>query len=242
MQSAGQEFLDIISRLEQTEREVYKKKRSEEKSTSAYRVGSRVFWYGFVGPAIISLVLALAVWLGAPRELLYISVTLLLITYIVIVAYPLLGVWLYRGAIKDIFRAPFSNLVRSNVERPLQIDSLYLPEILQLAKGDLQLGVMELKNARHDFEQRIAVVAGPIKTVGILPGLLATLVAFQQLDGQPVWAQAIAYANPLVFFMAVVGHHFLARYDRMISLAELALAIHEEKHKLSSGSLAVELA
>jgi len=240
VQPAGHEFLDVISRLEQTEREMYKKKRIEEKSTSAYQIGFWVYWCGFIGPALISIGLASAVWLGAPRELIYVSTLLLLLTYMLILVYPLLGIWLYRGTIKSVFRAPFANLLRSNVERPLQVDTLYLAVLLELPKRDLQLGIMELKDARQNLAQRISLVAGPIEAVGILPGLLAMLVAFPQLDGQPVWAQAIAYANPLVFFMAVIGHRFLARYDRMISLAELALTMRGEKHKLPSSTLVVE--
>jgi len=228
MQPTGKKFLDILACLEQTERDLIKQQRIQEKSTTAYRVSRWAFWGGFIGPLVVSIVLAFAVWMGAPRDLLYFSILLLLLTYLVILTYPLVGAWLHRGAIRSVFRAPFANLLKNYLERPLQVDGLYLPQFAALPKTDLQLGIVELKEARQNFSQRIALVAGPIKSVGILPGLLAMLVSLQQLNSQPEWVQAIAYANPLIFFMAVIAHHFLTRYDRMISLAELALTQREE--------------
>lgn len=222
-------LLEILGSLEQAEKDLLKQQRIQEKATVSYRVGFWVFWAGFMAPMVCSMAVALAVWLGvAPRNWLVASVILLLLTYLVILTYPLLGAWLYRGAILSVFRAPFANLLNNYLERPLRVDGDYLPQLAVLPKPELQLGIMELKEARKSLAQRVALVAGPIETVGILPGLVAMLVTFQQLDSQPAWIQAIAYANPLIFVMAVIGHNFLARYDRMIALAELALTQQPE--------------
>jgi hypothetical protein len=228
MQPKGQTLLEILSTIEQTEKDLIKQKRAQEKSTTAYRLGSWVFWGGFVSPAVLSLVLIIPVWLGAPRLLGHGSVLLLAFSYLVIFFYPFFGAWLYRGTLNNIFRAPFSSILKANVERPMQVDSHYLAQLTALPKTDLQLGIMELKSERANFAQRISLFSGPIEKLGVLPGLLALLVTIQQLDGQPDWVHAIAYANILVFAMALfahyfLAHYFLARYDRMIALSELAL-------------------
>lgn len=228
MQPTRHKILEILGNLEQAEKDLLKQQRIQEKATTSYRVGFWVFWAGFITPMAISMALALAAWLGDYRDLLIGSVILLLVTYIVILAYPLLGAWLYRGAIRSAVHAPFANLLNNYLERPLRVDGDYLPQLAALPKPELQLGIMELKEARKSLAQRVALVAGPIETIGILPGLVAMLVTFQQLDSQPAWIQAIAYANPLIFLMAVIGHNFLARYDRMIALAELALTQQPE--------------
>lgn len=236
MQSNGQKFLDILAALEQTEKNLIKQKRAREKSTTAYRIGFWVFWVGFVGSLALSLLLIFSVWAGAPRVLGTVSILMLLASYLVILTYPLLGAWLYRGAIKSVFQAPFASILRANLEHPMQADSAHLPQLVALPKIELQQGIMELKDARRNFAQRTALVAGPIEKIGVLPGLLAMLATLQQFDGQPEWVQAIAYANPLVFIMAVVAHHFLARYDRMIALSELALTQQEKRAKTTRQS------
>lgn len=234
MQPAGQKLLDILAAIEQAEKDLLKKKRTQEKSTIAYRLGFWVFWGGVVSPALLSLILALSVWLGAPRPLGYVSIGLLAFAYLVIFFYPFFGAWLYRGALWNISRAPFASILKANVERPMQVDGLYLPQLTALPKTELKLGIMELKNERANFAQRIALFSGPIEKLGILPGLLALLVTIQKLDGQPDWVHVIAYANILVFIMALIAHYLLTRYDRMIALSELALSQKEEDTKATT--------
>lgn len=236
MQPEGQKLLDILSAIEQAEKGLIKQKRAQEKSTTAYRIGSWVFWGGVVSPAVLSLVLIIPVWLGAPRLLGYGSVLLLAFSYLVIFFYPFFGAWLYRGALKNISRAPFASILKANIERPMQVDGIYLPQLTALPKTDLQLGIMELKSERSNFAQRISLFSGPIEKLGVLPGLLALLVTIQNLGGQPDWVHAIAYANILVFAMALFAHHYLTRYDRMIALSELALVQHEERTKAATRS------
>lgn len=231
MQHAGQKLLDILANIEQSEKDLIKQKRAQEKSTSTYRLGAWVFWGGVVSPALLSLILALSVWLGAPRPLGYFGIGLLAFAYLVIFFYPFFGAWLYRGALRNISRAPFASILKANVERPMQVDGRYLPQLTALPKTELKLGIMELKNERANFAQRITLFSGPIEKLGILPGLLALLVTIQKLDGQPDWVHAIAYANILVFVIALIAHYLLTRYDRMIALSELALAQKEEETK-----------
>ncbi|TBU81063.1 hypothetical protein DNK06_08060 [Pseudomonas daroniae] len=222
MQPSSNPFITILADIEQEDRKLIKQKRDGEKSTSAYRVGFWVFWGGFVGSLAVSLVLAFFAW-WAP-SLAKASIVLLLLSYGIILVYPLLGAWLYRSEIGAIYRAPFASFLIANMVRPLQVDEAHLKQLVGLPKTDLQLGISALKNNRKDLAQRIALVVGPAEKVGVFPGVLAMFVTLKQLEGQPDWVLAIAYATPVFFVIAVIAHHLCARQDRMIALAELALS------------------
>jgi len=168
-------------------------------------------------------VLALIAWLWVPG-LAMASIVLLLLSYGIIVIYPLLGAWLYRSAIGTVYRAPFANFIKVNMARPLQVDGAQLSRLVELPKTELQLGISALKNHRNDLARRVALVAGPVEKVGVFPGVLAMLVTLKELQEQPDWVLAIAYATPVFFIMAVIAYHIGARLDRMIALAELAVS------------------
>lgn len=238
MQTETQHFLKILADIEHTEKDRRKQIRTQEKSTVAYRLGTKIFWIGVITPAILSVLLLAALWLGAPSWLGYLSIILLALSYMVILLYPFVGAWLYRVKLKAIYRAPFAHLLSLNVENPMQVDGLYLPQLNNLARTTLQLGVVELKNERNSFERRMSLLAGSIEKLGILPGLLALFATLPKLGAQPDWVYAIAYANIPLFLFSILVHTSLIRYDRMIALTELAIQLQGEAAKATASAFA----
>ena len=238
MQTETQRFLKILADIEHTEKDRRKQVRTQEKSTVAYRLGTKIFWIGVLTPAVFSLLLSTALWLGAPAWLGYLSIILLALSYVTILLYPFVGAWLYRGKLKAIYRAPFAHLLSLNVENPMLVDSLYLPQLNILEKTTLQLGVIELKSERNSFERRMSLLAGSIEKLGILPGLLALFATLPKLGAQPDWVYAIAYANIPLFLFSILVHMSLIRYDRMIALTELAIQHQDEEAKAAAPAFA----
>ena len=229
MQLETKNLFKILSDIEQAEKKRSQQKKAQEKSTSAYRVGMRVFWWGIIAPNILAILLAaLVALLSAPRWLLFCSISLLLLSYLAIFLYPLLGAWLYRGSIKAFCSAPFSRLLSFNVEPPMEVDMAHFPELVNLPPLPLQLGILELKSERASFEKRLSLLSGQVDKIGLIPGLLATLATIAKLGDQPSWVYALAYATVPLFLFAFTVHMTLIRYDRMIALLELALQ-HQEK-------------
>ncbi|MFC6300505.1 hypothetical protein GNF76_24595 [Pseudomonas sp. CCM 7893] len=223
MQEEIERFFEIHAALEQAEKDRHRVKRQEAKSTAAYRLSNHVFWWALCAPAALSIAVGVVAWLGEWRELFILSWTLLGISYLTILLSPLLGAWLYRSALKNTYRAPFSNLLNINVKVPMQTDGQYLDSFCELSAATLKLGVLELKSERASFERRTTMVAGPIEKIGILPGLLAFMTAIPKLDSQPDWVYALAYSTILVIPLCIFVQVSLVRYERMIALTELAI-------------------
>ncbi|MNE09540.1 hypothetical protein D3C80_1022190 [compost metagenome] len=226
-------YFAINAAIERSEKHRAKQKRLAEKSTRAYRLGSRVFWFGVVMPAVLSVLLA-PIGLYEPlRGVFYVCWGLLFLSYSMIVLYPALAAWLYRASLKKAFTLPYSSLLDVNAKQPMQSDAEYLPQLIKLSALTLKLGMLELKSERNSFEKRTAMVVGPLEKIGIIPGILASFVGAQSVatalaggaaSGSHLdWIYALAGFNVLTFALCVFVQFTLVRYDRMIALTELAI-------------------
>lgn len=223
MRPESNEFIAILAAIEKDEKKILHEMRTRKKKEVNYRLSIWIFWLGIMGPALLSIALAVSVKLGALPLLQYVALGCLAASYLMVFIYPLIGIWLHRGALKSFFDAPFASMLKANVERPMAVDRSHFERLCGLPTETLELGLLELVNEQQSFDKRTSMITGSVAKLGILPGALATLATIQSLGSQPSWVYAIAYANLALLAMSISPQAYLLRYQRMIGLTELAI-------------------
>lgn len=227
-----EKYLQINAEIEQTYKQALRSKRQQSREGKDARMDRAYFWFALVGPSILAIPLTIiGKWTHA-YWLYNVSAGLIAVSYLAMFFYPLLGVLLYRDSLKKVFTAPFANLLELNVKTLMQVEARYLPQLAALSRQTLKLGALELKSERDSLEKRTHMVTGALEKVGILPGLLALVVALSSLDTMLVsvgitehteWLLAIAAINTFFFVMCCYVQFIIVRYERMIALTELAV-------------------
>ncbi len=227
-----EKYLQINAEIEQTYKQALRSKRQQSREGKDARMDRAYFWFALVGPSILAIPLTIiGKWTHA-YWLYNVSAGLIAVSYLAMFFYPLLGVLLYRDSLKKVFTAPFANLLELNVKTLMQVEARYLPQLAALSRETLKLGALELKSERDSLEKRTHMVTGALEKVGILPGLLALVVALSSLDTMLVsvgitehmeWLLAIAAINTFFFVMCCYVQFIIVRYERMIALTELAV-------------------
>jgi len=151
------------------------------------------------------------------------SLLLLALSQLVIISPPFINIYKNRKKIKNIFQRPFNHAININIKKEAIIDEKFLPKLISLDKKELQLGLMEIKHERNSLEKRILIITGPIEKLGMLPSIISTLVALYKITEPNSWISALAYGYIGLIIISLMFHQMLMRYDRMISLTELAL-------------------
>ncbi|MGN2411897.1 hypothetical protein [Pseudomonas syringae] len=227
------QYLQIVADIEQAHKTAAKENRAQHRSSKAYKIDTKVFWFGMVAPSIVAILLAPVSLIPSLDWTAYVSWGLIGVSYLVLLIYPLLGLWLYRDSVRKLLNAPFASLMQANVKTTLQIDAHYLPKLVGLSCDTLKLCALELKNERSALEKRTHLVTGAIEKIGIFPGLLALTVGLTALSKtlssagilttRLDWVFALAGANIIFYFMCAYSQIMMARYDRMVALTELAI-------------------
>ncbi|POM10301.1 hypothetical protein CUU62_20790 [Pseudomonas sp. WP001] len=227
-----EKYLQINAEIEQTYKQALRSKRQQSREGKDARLDRAYFWFALVGPSILAIPLTIIGKWTQAYWLYNVSAGLIAVSYLAMFFYPLLGVLLYRDSLKKVFTAPFANLLELNVKTLMQVEARYLPQLATLSRETLKLGALELKSERDSLEKRTHMVTGALEKVGILPGLLALVVALSSLDTMLVsvgitehmeWLLAIAAINTFFFVMCCYVQFIIVRYERMIALTELAV-------------------
>ncbi|WP_259469621.1 hypothetical protein [Pseudomonas syringae group genomosp. 3] len=227
------QYLQIVADIEQAYKTAVKENREQHQSSKAYKIDTRVFWFGMIAPSIVAVLIAPFSLIASLSWTAYVSWGLIGVSYLVLLIYPLLGMWLYRDSIRKVLTAPFASLMQANVKTIMQIDAQYLPKLVSLPCDTLKLGIVELKNERSALEKRTHLVTGAIEKIGIFPGLLALAVGLTALSktlssagimtARLDWVFALAGANIIFYFMCAYSQIMMSRYERMVALTELAI-------------------
>ncbi|PKH19279.1 hypothetical protein [Pseudomonas fluorescens] len=232
MSAEIEKYLQINAEIERSYKQALRNKRQQTRAGKDARLDRAYFRFALVGPSILAIPLTIIGKWAQAYWLYNVSAGLIAVSYLAMFFYPLLGVLLYRHSLKKAITAPFANLLELNVKTLMQVEARYLPDLAALSRETLKLGALELKSERDSLEKRTHMVTGALEKVGILPGLLALIVALSSLDDMLVrvgiaerteWLLAIAATNTFFFVMCCYVQFMIVRYERMIALTELAV-------------------
>jgi hypothetical protein len=232
MSAEIEKYLQINAEIERSYKQALRNKRQQTRAGKDARLDTAYFRFALVGPSILAIPLTIIGKWAQAYWLYNVSAGLIAVSYLAMFFYPLLGVLLYRHSLKKAITAPFANLLELNVKTLMQVEARYLPDLAALSRETLKLGALELKSERDSLEKRTHMVTGALEKVGILPGLLALIVALSSLDDMLVrvgiaerteWLLAIAATNTFFFVMCCYVQFMIVRYERMIALTELAV-------------------
>lgn len=232
MSAEIEKYLQINAEIERSYKQALRNKRQQTRAGKDARLDRAYFRFALVGPSVLAIPLTIIGKWAQAYWLYNVSAGLIAVSYLAMFFYPLLGVLLYRHSLKKAITAPFANLLELNVKTLMQVEARYLPDLAALARETLKLGALELKSERDSLEKRTHMVTGALEKVGILPGLLALIVALSSLDDMLVrvgiaerteWLLAIAATNTFFFVMCCYVQFMIVRYERMIALTELAV-------------------
>ncbi|RRV06904.1 hypothetical protein EGJ27_14215 [Pseudomonas sp. v388] len=231
-------YLQITADIEQAYKSAVGANRAQRRTSRAYRTDKRIFWFGVVGPSILAVLLAPAGIIESMEWVFTISWGLIAISYLTLLFYPLVSLWLYRHEVKRLMAAPFTRQMEANVKTVMQIDAHYLPQLVALSTETLKLGVLELKNERSGLEKRTHLVTGALEKIGVFPGILALFAGLTAVHktlteagiATSPWHWAFAVAAASVFYlMCGYAQMLLVRYDRIVALTELAMERKKEQ-------------
>lgn len=180
------------------------------------------------GPFAIALLTALwAYWAyedkPAPPMLQAIGLAFLVLSYVASLAQPLVVVWQSRKSIMQTLRAPATPALQ-NIDVAIATDRQLLRWLQSEKLQDLELLCLELKAEQEALAKRIGLTVGTIDKIGLVPGLLAALVAIPAGDSS--WSipiKALAYAILPLYLLAAAAHLVQLRLDRLSRVVELAL-------------------
>ncbi|AIR87736.1 hypothetical protein [Pseudomonas cremoricolorata] len=229
-------FLHIIAQIEHTYRHELTEKRKQRAGGRAVRLELRYFWFAIIAPSILAITIAGIGGLFAMDDLFVVSWILIALSYLSLLLYPFVTLYLYRESVKKVLFSPFGQLLEANVRHLMAADARHLPDLLALDAQTLKVGLLELKSGRDALSMRTHLVCGALHKVGILPGLLALILGLAQaleafnalaITVPMDWFFAIAVINLFFFMLSGYAQVLLGHHTRMIALCELAIELKE---------------
>jgi hypothetical protein len=231
MTQSSESLLSILSDIERDEKELLREQRTLHRERTGVRL-HRLF-------SIVSLLLLMLLtlvfggWakLGGPHWAATAALGCVAACYLIILMQPFLIAWIHRHALRETLQLPFTACVRANVQNPMQIDKRHFPRLVALPRLDLDVGLNSLKYEALFFEKRIGWVVGSIEKIGLIPGCLAILYATGNTNTPPILATSVAWVNIIITAMGILGSVYALRYQRIISLTDLAIKNQEINEK-----------
>jgi hypothetical protein len=224
---ATDDFFSIMASIENGEKLLKKARRLAKNERSAVRILRHSSWWILVTAAFLAVYFAVWAKFHGPIWTIAASWACLSVSYLSIIVQPFAHIWIDRDGLKKIWQLPFTSMMTSNIQVPLEVDSKHFERLCALPRIELDMGLLALKYEGNFMEKRIAWIIGAIDKVGVIPGIVAVLVGIHKLDVLSPWAASIAYANVGLFALGAFANVYVLRYQRMIALCEKALE-HQE--------------
>lgn len=213
----------IINSLLEKEREERKKNNQSQQ----YAQVDRLFWILVAFPAVAAVMIAILSKIADLPWLYTTSISSVGLSYIGYTFYVTSSIWTSRSKIKEFVQNPLTPQLNS-ATAAITIDHAFLPKLQELTLLDLELTQLELKAERDGLEKRTGLVIGTIEKLGIVPGILTTVLAYhkigsaESLGNQIVFA--LTFALPFLYIMGVVAHSSITKLDRLLKLIELSIS------------------
>ena len=192
------------------------------------RHASKIFIWSVIVPIILGLVIGFVnkLFIDAPI-LRVISVCIILISYLSIIAQPLIEEWLYEDSRCRFISNPFSKLLM-NSKFNANNDLVFITDLLEKKLEHLKFLKLELDAEKNAFSKRISLMVGALERIGLLPGVFGILVIIGEFGTeQSDWAYALAYATPILYLAGVGMHLLVSRLDRITQLVGYAIDMKE---------------
>ncbi|EKN3342798.1 hypothetical protein ACQ8YR_002620 [Yersinia enterocolitica] len=215
-------YMNIIKSIEILEK---KKNRKQKKLSDRLQRNSLLIIAISITLALLTLFISKLI---KSEFILSVSILLLVLSYFTIFLIPFIDLYKNRKGTYKSFALPFNHAINTNVKKQSIVDYQKLPKLLELSIRELEFGLMEIKHEKSFLEKRMQIIVGPIEKLGIFPGILAILGMTFKIDSQSQWPSIIAYSYIGLMLVSITLHHTLARYERMITLTELALSLKKD--------------
>jgi len=199
------------------------------------RHANKIFVWSVIVPIILGLVIGFANKLFINEPILrIISVCILLISYLSIIAQPIIEAWLYKDSICRFISNPFSKLLM-NSKFNANNDLPFITDLLEKKLEHLKFLKLELDAEKNAFSKRISLMVGALERIGLLPGVFGILVTISELGKeQSDWAYALAYATPILYLAGIGMHLLVSRLDRISQLVGYAIEMKESALTIAS--------
>ena len=123
---------------------------------------------------------------------------------------------------------PLSASVEQNIKKEALTDERFLADFVRLGKPTLELGLLEIKHEREFLSKRINLIVGPVDKLGILPGIISMVITLAKPVAGHDWVMGLAYGYIGLVVLSLSFINLLVKYDRVISLTEVALSRCDE--------------
>ncbi len=159
------------------------------------------------------------------------TVSLLLVSYLIMLAYGLGFIALSFKDIKKYLVRPHEQIMK-NVCMTAESELMHFQFLLTHEASNLRYVLRHLKSEAVFFESRASLIAGSVAKVGIFPALLAFFALVQKMSiPSNGFLQALVYAMPVLYFLSFYDVFIKAKMERHAALLELAISEIEEKEK-----------
>ena len=185
-------------------------------------------WLTFIIFMIALLLSLINKWFFQKDTVVTISLYVLILSYLMIVMQPLLMAWINRQTLKKFILNPFE-LFLADIENTAKIDYSYINVLLTQDLNHLKFARAIIAAEKQAIEGRTALLIGAVEKIGIFPGILAAVTTLTSLTkNQPEWVYAIAYLNPVIFFVGGIIHSTLMRLDKMVEILNYVIKQKEK--------------
>ncbi|HEY0061473.1 MAG TPA: hypothetical protein VGC21_05090 [Telluria sp.] len=130
----------------------------------------------------------------------------------------------------DVVRAPYQPLLAS-VRHALEYDRQYYDRLKLLDIKALKHVLAYYKNERVLMERRGALLSGSIDRIGLFPafGAVALLyLGLQNIVGDNGWAEILVPIIAIFHFMNFLAFGMYQKVDRIITMLEVSIDLHDE--------------
>ncbi|MBF8774091.1 hypothetical protein [Pseudomonas fulva] len=241
MTSEKDTLLKVLSDIERDQKQMVKAQRTLDRDRAPVRLQRHLSWW--TGIALMFLTVFFGGWakLGGAQWAAGAALASVASCYLVIIAQPFLMAWTHRRALRETLRLPFTATMRINIQTPMEVDKLHFPRLTALPRLELDLGLTSLKNEALFLEKCTGWVVGSVEKIGLLPGCIAIIYATSNGSSSPALATSLAWGNVIFTAFGVLANVYVIRYQRMISLIELAIKHQETLEKITSGGTVGDL-
>jgi hypothetical protein len=231
--SENSEFLNIIVEWSQAIKEQLNAIQRQENSTRSGKISLLLQWYAMPGCLSLMLIsILIRISFGKSNWNGWIFVISLLLLCIFYYTFSIFDLWNRRVKIKSFFTSPFHQSFKTTIEASLSLSSIYLTKLMELSGQSLEIGLLELRNQYYNLNQSSCLLLGAIKTIGLVPSIIALLVIIHNMDPNQPWAVLGSCVNVILVIRATIAHHHSLHWTHAITLTELAL---KKKQELKQG-------
>ncbi|WP_175947836.1 hypothetical protein [Burkholderia pyrrocinia] len=136
------------------------------------------------------------------------------------IASPLLLIGSAVPFLRQRYKTPFAQL-HSRVFEDITLDLPAVAQLMRCERGAVEYVLVQYRHRRQAFENRAALIAGPLSKIGLFPALGAfAIVAIKVWPVDSRWLHAMIFLIPAFYLVNFVDYELLEEMDRTIALLE----------------------